>query len=105
MLVAFADRSGRFRALAHTERSDPPELALACCVHGLGLEAEAAVAFCDEEVRWGPPPPDLEQRFTMAQAVCADFGVHLVDWFSCDDLLIRSSRLALEPGAEWWDVP
>jgi hypothetical protein len=28
LLVAFADRAGRFRALAHTRRTDPPEAAL-----------------------------------------------------------------------------
>lgn len=104
LLVAFSDRFGRFRGLAHTPRTDPPELALASCLQRLGHGADAAVAFCDEPLRWGPPPGDLVERFARARAVCVDFGVYLVDWFSCDDLLIRSSRLALDPGAEWWDV-
>lgn len=105
LLVAFADRSGRFRALVHTDRTDPPELALACCVQGVCVDVEVALAFCDEEVAWGPPPPELADRFARARATCADAGVHLVDWFSCDDLLIRSSRLALDPAAAWWDIP
>src|SRR5687768_8597591 len=78
LLVVFADRFGRFRGLAHTPRTDPPELALACCLDRLGHGADAAVAFCDEPLRWGPPPSDLGERFATARAVCVEYGVHLV---------------------------
>jgi len=56
-VVAFADRTGRFRGLAHTARTDPPELAFACCVEYLGDGADVAVAFCDEAVDEAPPTP------------------------------------------------
>jgi hypothetical protein len=105
LLVAFADQSGRFLGLAHAPRTEPADLALACCVDYLGDGAAAAVAFCDEPVADGPPPDDLGERFAVARAVCAQHGIHLVDWFSCDDQLFRSTRLALEPDGEWWDVP
>lgn len=31
--------------------------------------------------------------------------VHLVDWIARDDPLLRSTRLALRPGEEWWSIP
>jgi hypothetical protein len=105
LLVAFADPFGKFLALAHTARTEPIELALACCLQSLGQGKAAAVAFCDEPVTQGPPPANLAERFASARALCSEYGVHLVDWFCCDDDLFRSARLALEPGAEWWDVP
>jgi len=106
LLVAFADADGDMLSLAHTERTDPPELALEPCIRHLGLGAVAAVAFCDEPVVDGPPPPDLSDRFATARAIAADWGVHLVDWIACDDELLRSSRLAtLDLGDDWWDVP
>src|SRR2546422_8299015 len=43
LLVAFADRDGRFRGLAHVERTDPPEKALAPCIQHIGLGSAAAV--------------------------------------------------------------
>lgn len=105
LLVAFADRHGRFRSLAHTARTSPAELALGPCIEYLGRGAAAAVAFCDEPLVFGPPPADLAARFASARSIAAANGVHLVDWFACDDLLFRSSRMALEPDSEWWDVP
>lgn len=105
LLVAFADRNGRFRGLAYTDRSDPPEDALGCCVEHLGRGAAAAVAYCDEPVVDGPPPDDLAERFARASAVTAELGVHLVDWIACDDQFFRSTRLALHPGREWWSIP
>lgn len=105
LLVAFSDRTGRFRGLAHTRRLDPPELALAPCIKHIGAGAEAAVAFCDELVANGPAPEDLSARFTLARSIAASYGIHLVDWFACDDQLFRSSHLALDPGGGWWDVP
>jgi hypothetical protein len=105
LLVAFTDRSGRLRSLAHARRTDPPEAALAACIKHLGRGAAAAVAFCDERLIEGPPPPDLAPRFALARATCDSYGIHLVDWFACDDQLFRSSRLALDPEGDWWDVP
>lgn len=105
VLVAFADRSGRFLSLAYCRRPDPPELALGPCIEYCGHGADAAVAFCDERVPAGPPPADLADRFRSARSIAASSGMHLVDWFACDDVLIRSSRLALDPDGEWWDVP
>jgi hypothetical protein len=103
-VVAFADRSGRFLGLAYTRRTDPPELALAPGIEHVGRGAAAAVAFCDELVVEGPPPTDLAERLALARSIAAPYGVHLVDWIACDDQLFRSTRLALEPDGDWWDV-
>jgi hypothetical protein len=107
LLVATADRAGHLLAIAHTVRTVPPELALACCLDHLGRGAAAAVAFSDEPVSWGPPPPDLGEKFAIARETAAAFGVHLLDWLACDfeTELFRSTRIALEPGSEWWDLP
>ncbi|MGH9139400.1 MAG: hypothetical protein ACRD0G_20505 [Acidimicrobiales bacterium] len=105
LLVAFADPLGRFLALAHCRRTDPPETALGPCIEHVGRGAAVAVAFCDEPVVAGPPPADLGARFAQARSITAEYGVHLVDWFACDDEMFRSSRLALDPDAEWWDAP
>lgn len=104
-LVAFADGSGRFRGLAHTQRTAEPLLALAACTQAMGRGADAAVAFSDEPVVDGPASPELVERFRMAQHICAKFGVHLADWILCDDLQFRSLRLSADPDAPWWDVP
>ena len=107
LVVAFGDRSGRLLGLSHTERSDPPERTLApCIVHaGSQYRAAVAVAYCDEPVADAPPPPDLGDRFEHACSIARGLGVHLVDWFACDDTLVRSSRLALGRVDEWWDIP
>jgi hypothetical protein len=110
ILVAAGDRAGHLLAIAYTTKTDPPESALACCLEhlfGLAIVPAAAVVFNDEPVKMAPPPSDLELRFRSAQECVAQFGVHLVDWFACDALseLIRSTRLAIDPGSEWWDVP
>jgi hypothetical protein len=105
LLVAFADADGRLRAIAHAKRTDPIDLALRACLQHLGHGAAAAVAFNDEPVVEGPPEPGLADRFWLARTICAASGVHLVDWISCDDDLFRSTRLALEPDGEWWDLP
>lgn len=104
LIVAFGDRSGRLLGLAHTERPDPPEAGLAPCIMHTGYDAAVAVAYCDEPVADGPPPSDLADRFDLACSIASDLGVHLVDWFACDDLRIRSSRAAIGLGDEWWDV-
>jgi len=105
LLVAFADRRGRFLGLAYTRRTQPPEAALGPCLDYLGQGAAAAVAYCDEAVVHGPPPPDLAERFATARSIAASFGIHLVDWIACDDQVFRSTRLALHPRCRWWDVP
>lgn len=105
LLVAFAEADGRLRGIAHTRRTDPIDHALWGCLEYLGRGAAAAVAFNDEPVTNGPPPTDLADRFALARLQCAARGVHLVDWIACDDDLFRSTRLALEPGDDWWDVP
>jgi hypothetical protein len=104
--VTFGDAQGRLRSIAHAPRTDPPELALGPCIEHCGEGAAAAVAFCDEAVPWGKPPPDdLALRFAMAKLIAHDHGIHLVDWIACDDRVFRSTKWALQPGAEWWDVP
>jgi hypothetical protein len=105
LLVAFADRRGRLLSLAHCPRTDPAEAALAPCIQHLGRGARAAVAFCDEPVKAGPPPPEVAVRFALARAIAASHEIHLVDWIACDDQLFRSSRFALQPAGDWWDVP
>ena len=107
LLVALADRRGRLRGLTHARRTEPPEAALGPCIQhlGLGSSAPAAVAYCDEPVAMGPPPPELPERFELARSIAASHGVHLVDWFACDDQVFRSTRLALDPEGQWWDVP
>ena len=104
LLVTFADGSGRLRSVAHARRTDPPEAGLAPCIEHVGLGATAAIAFCDEPVVEGPPPTDLVERFALARSIAASYGIHLVDWIACGDQMFRSSRLALDPEGEWWDV-
>ncbi len=105
LVVAFANRRGRFLSLAHTRRIEPPEASLGACIQHSGRGAAAAIAFCDEVVIEGPPPPDLGVRFASARAIARSYQIHLVDWFACDDQLFRSSRFALDPDGDWWDVP
>ena len=109
MLVATADRAGHLLAIAHTTTTDPPHLGLECCLEHTfrnGIVPDAAVVFNDEPVEWGPPPAELKFRFVTSREACAQFGVHLVDWFCCDaaNELIRSVRMAFEPDANWWDA-
>lgn len=105
LLVAFADADGRFRGIAHTKRTDPFELGLRACLQYLGEGAAAAVVFNDEPVAWGEPPPGQRVRLELARLICASAGVRLVDWICCDDQLFRSTKIAFEPGTEWWDLP
>jgi len=105
LVVALSDRRGRFIGLSHTPRTDPPEIALGPCIDHIGGGAVAAVAFCDERIKEGPPPPELVIRFGHARSIAEAHGVHLVDWITCDDQLFRSTRLALDPNGTWWDVP
>lgn len=104
LVVVFADRTGKFRGLSHAERGDPIEVTLAACMHRLSRRATAAVAYCDEAVSPAGPPHDLADRFARAVTICDGYGVRLVDWFSCDDIHVRSTRAALEAPGEWWNV-
>lgn len=104
LLVAFADADGRFRGLAHARRTEPPEAALGPCIQHIGIGAAVAIAYCDEPVVADAPPPDLAERFDNARAIAAYYGIHLVDWFACDDHMFRSSQLALHPDEPWWDI-
>lgn len=101
LIVMFAAHDGRLRGLVHTERTDPPEVALTRCLERFRRRAAAAVAYCDEPVSTGPPPDGLSERFERASELCAAHGLHLVDWYACDDILIRSLRNSVAPGGEW----
>lgn len=108
LLVAFTEANGRLRVLAHANRTTDPLLSFEACLDHLGEGAAAAVAFCDEPVAAGPPPPDFLERFDVARGLARTCGVHLVDWFACDDEQFRAARLmtlALEDQPDWWDVP
>jgi hypothetical protein len=107
LLVAFTDANGQLRVLAHANRVDDPLISLAACLDHVGESAAAAVAFCDEPVADGPPPRDLLERFDEARALSRTYGVHLVDWFACDDEKFRAARLTtlvVEEQPDWWDV-
>jgi hypothetical protein len=105
LVVAFADQRGRFLGLAHTRRTTPPEAALEPCIKHLGEGAATAVAYCDERVTNGPPPPEVITRFATARSIAASHGIHLVDWIACDDDLFRSARVASDPRDTGWALP
>ena len=105
LLVAFADRTGRVTTLATTRRLIDPEDGLAPCIEQCAGAAEVAAAFCDEPVTAGPIPAAMIARWERARGIAAELGIHLVDWFSCDDQTFRSTRVAIEPDSPWWDVP
>jgi hypothetical protein len=112
IVVAFADRDGSFRGLAYTDRTNPAEIGFDACLQYLGAGAAAAIAFCDQPVSDGAPPPGFVELFDRARLIAADYGIHLVDWIACDDDRMRSNRVPLfraedaEGAAEgWWDVP
>jgi hypothetical protein len=123
LLVVTCDLSGGMVGLAHCNPTEPPELAVGCCLDTLDDGAPAALAYRDEIVSEGRPGPDLEERFWAARAVALQHGVHLVDWIICDDLMYRSIKLGLdsededededddddeendEAETDWWDVP
>ncbi|TXI42592.1 MAG: hypothetical protein E6Q57_14815 [Mycobacterium sp.] len=106
LVVAFCDRDGALLSLAHTDRTDPPEAALEACIRHVGLNAAAAVAYCDEVIRWGPPTDEVLARFALAREIAADWGIHLLDWIACDDQWFRSAKWASsENEGPWWDLP
>lgn len=72
----------------------------------------AAIAFCDQPVSDGPPPPWFVELLDRAGLIAADYGIHLVDWIACDDDRVRSNRVPLfraeqaeDTAEDWWDVP
>ena len=104
LLVVTAREDREVIGVAHCDRTDPPDLGLKCCLAALNHGAAAAVAYSDEPVAL-ESPPDLLDRFVAARAVAAEFEVHLLDWFMCDDLHFKSIRNAVGPPAKWWDLP
>lgn len=105
--VAFAAGDGRFRGLAYTDRTDPPELGFQACLEYLGAGAAAAIAFCDQPVTDGPPPKEFVDLFERARLIAAEYRIQLVDWIACDDDTMRSNRTSIERDQlddEWWDV-
>jgi hypothetical protein len=105
LVVAFADASGQLLSMAHARRTDPPEAALGPCIRHIGSGAVVAIAYCDEPVADAPPPPEALERFNVARAITASYGIRLVDWIACDDQLFRSMQLAVDPDGVWWEVP
>jgi hypothetical protein len=106
--VVFADNDGRFRGLAYTDRTDPPDVAFEACLCYLGAGANAAIAFCDQPVTYDPPPQDFRELFERARLIAATHGIRLVDWIACDDDKIRSNRTPIERDGlddEWWGSP
>jgi hypothetical protein len=107
--VVFADEDGTFRGLAYTARTDPPDVAFDACLQYMGAGAAAAIAFCDQPVTEGPPPPEYVELFRRAQTIARSYGIRLVDWIACDDDKFRSHRAPLAPsgeaGDDWWDAP
>lgn len=110
--TAFADADGRLGGIAYTDRTDPPLIAFEACLHyqcdRMGTDAAAAVVFCDEMIANEPPSNASLERFRNARALAAYFGVHLVDWFACDDEIFLAARLhtlRVEEQPDWWDLP
>jgi hypothetical protein len=104
LLVVTAHSDGRVMGLAHCRQTELPELALKCCLATLDDGATAAVAYSDEPVS-ADLPVGLGDRLDAARHAAREFGVHLVDWILCDDVQIRSMRMALEDCDHWWDAP
>lgn len=102
LIVMFADRNGRMQCLMHTARTVPPEDALVRCLDRLRRRAVAVAVYADEPVSAAPRPADLNHRFTVASDLCAGRGLHLIDWYLCDDIYIRSLRGAIvSDGGPW----
>jgi hypothetical protein len=105
LLVVTAREDGRVLGLAHCQRTDPPELALTCCLDLLDDgTATAAIAYSDEPVA-PEPPPDIRQRLEVARMAAAEYGVHLIDWVMCDDINFRSARFTLDEPEHRWARP
>ncbi len=101
LVVVTARSDGAVLGLAHCERTEPPELALKCCLAALG-DGDIAVAYSDEPVS-ADPPIGLRDRLDTARVAARELGVHLVDWIMCDDLQMRSMHITQEGSSHWWD--
>ena len=104
LVVVTARPDGAAVGLAHCEQTELPELALRCCLAALEDWGAVAVAYSDEPV-FADPPIGLRDRLDSARDAARDFGVHLVDWFMCDDSVMRSIRITLEECNHRWDLP
>jgi hypothetical protein len=104
LLVVTARCDGAVLGLAHCELTEPPELALKCCLDTLDDGAAVAVAYSDEPVS-ADPPIGLRYRLVAARVAARELGVHLVDWVMCDDMQMRSLHITLEGRNHWWDAP
>ena len=100
LLLAFANRNGRFRGLAYTRRPDPPEAALAGCIEYLGRGRRPRSRSVTSRWRGVRLPMTWPRGSALARSIAASYGIHLVDWFACDDEVFRSSRFALDPDPE-----
>lgn len=108
LLVAFTDAVGQLLVLGYANRVGDGLVSLEACLDYLGGGATAAVAFCDEPVSSGAPSPAQLGRFDQARTLARSYGVHLVDWFACDDesfLPLRLRTLVMDDQPDWWDVP
>jgi hypothetical protein len=103
LVVVTARRDGAVVGLAHCQRTEPPELALKCCLVALDDGAAAAVAYSDESMS-ADPPIGLRDRLDTARVAARALGVRLVDWIICDDVQMRSMRMTLEECNHWWDA-
>ena len=65
LVVVTARSDGAVLGLAHCERTEPPELALKCCLAALG-DGDIAVAYSDEPVS-ADPPIGLRDRLDTAR--------------------------------------
>lgn len=91
LLVATARADGFVVGLAHCDQTDPPMMGLKCCLAALDDDAALAVAYSDDFVA-AEPPAGLDQRWKASIEAAEEFGVELVDWIMCDDLMYRSMR-------------
>ena len=103
LVVVTARPDGKVLGVAHCQRTEPPELALTCCLAALDDGAAVAVAYSDEPVS-ADPPTGLRDRLDTACVAARQLGVHLVDWIMCDEVQMRSMRITLEESNDWWDA-
>jgi hypothetical protein len=88
LVVVKSRGDGRSR-LAHCEFAQLPDLALKCCLAALDDRAAAAVAYNDEPES-ADPPIGLRHRLDTAGVAAREFGVHLVDWITCDHIQVQA---------------
>src|ERR1700719_582168 len=76
LVVVTARRDGAVIGLAHCERTQPPALALTCCLAAADDGPAVAAAYSDEPVSTDPPT-GLRDRLHTARVAARQFGVHL----------------------------